>query len=232
MNKKGIFYENKNRNPSPDMLTAQDTPFPKKWLQILSFHLRKGGTLLDPTCGEKFLWKEYFRQSKHRGFHPLPKYEITFSDTKDFGDNIVSRFQDLDFTSKFDGIVFDSPYIFDADKTDKNKRDYGGYDHNFKHIQNLISDANSIFPSMLKDNCLLFFKCSDVFSIKEKKFYFCGSLWIQILDNFVLKDMHIIIYHNISGTAWQVKDRPCSIVNYTYLFVLNKKGKKDEGSVL
>jgi len=214
-----FFYKNKQRIKSSNMLTATDLPFSKKWNQVLKFHLPNGGKILDPTCGEKLIWKEYQKDSQRRFIiDEPPDYEIIFSDTGNLGGNIVSKFQDLDFTDEFDAIVFDPPYIFGAGKVE-DLRDYGGYTHSFGDIKQLVIDANRVFPSMLKEEGLLFFKCSDVFSLKEKKLYPCGSIWIYILDNFELKDIH----HHISGTAWQVKDRPCSIINYTYLFVFERR---------
>lgn len=126
-----------------------------------------------------------------------------------------------------DAIFFDPPYIFgNAQGSDERKEDYGEYHYGFSEVEEFIRKANEILPDCLKEKGLLLLKYTDVFSLKERKFYFCPPLWSQALSKFKAIDHYIIQHHHISPTAWQVKDRPCGIVNYTYLTVFRKGCKE------
>lgn len=128
-----------------------------------------------------------------------------------------------------DAIFFDPPYIFGRKKgNDVRSQDYGGYDYALEQVKDFITSANNNFPEFLKDKGLLFLKHTDVFSLEERKFYFCASIWPIILSNFKVIDHYIVPPHHISPTAWQVKNRPCGIVNYTYLTVFGKGGSHED----
>jgi len=205
-------------------VTLQTTlTFSQTLQRVLEFHLSEGATIIDPTPGEKHSWKYYLKEASKPSFLPLMKFNIIFIE-----DDISNFTKTRTFVRKnnqVDAIFFDPPYIFGhKKKQDPRREDYGGYHHTFKEIQELLNLANKTLPIFLKENGLLFFKYSDVFSLEERKFYLCASLWIQALNNFEVIDHYIIPHHHISPTAWQVKDRPCGIVNYTYLTVLKRKG--------
>jgi hypothetical protein len=194
-------------------LALQNKPFPQVFSQILDYHLEDNSKILDPTPGEGHSW-EWYNNKKENGFFKTKKYSIIIS---------LLDIKDIPINGKFDGIFFDPPFIFGLDKTkDKRDDDYGKYCHSFKDICNIISDGNKKFPNILQDDGKLFFKYTDVFSLKERKYYYCAGEWFTRMSNFKVIDHYIIQHHHITGTAWQVKNRPCGIVNYTYLTVLQK----------
>jgi hypothetical protein len=203
-------------------LSAADKAFPERLVEILNFHLpRENSRILDLTCGQKLSWKYYFeQQTKGLGI----KYQIIFSDIKDNGDqDFVCDFVDLDFRFLFDAIFFDPPFVFGLQKTtDRRSVEYGNYGGDYEEFVNLIGKANVKFPDLLKGNGLVFLKYSDNFTLKPRRYYH-SSLWLPLFTNFEIIDCFITLHHHISGTAWQVKDRPFSIGNYTYLAVMRKR---------
>ena len=203
-------------------LSAVNMSFPIKFVEILNFHLPADGKIiLDPTCGDKHSWKHYFNLQEQKGFFKMhQQYEIVFSDIKKMPNQNTNDFLDLKFDFLFDAIFFDPPYIFGGKQNnDPLEKNYGGYDGTYEDLIETIEKANNKFPLLLKEKGLLFFKCADVFSLSDRKYYH-NSLWTSLFCNFIIIDCFIIIHHHISGTAWQVKNRPCSIGNHTYLYVL------------
>ena len=210
-------------------LSAADKFFPVRLVEILDFYLHGDDfRILDPTCGDKLSWRYYFdlHRRKNEGFFcSCFSYEVYFSDIKrgEFQDEVI-LLQDLNFDFLFDAIFFDPPYIFGNKNTeDVRELQYGGYENTYDDFCSLLGKANDKFPSLLKENGLLFLKATDVFDLSQRK-YCHHSDWLSLFDNFVIVDCFITLHHHISGTAWQVKERPCSILNYTYLFVMRKKG--------
>jgi hypothetical protein len=43
------------------------------------------------------------------------------------------------------------------------------------------------------------------------------------LTNFRIVDAFIFTHHHMSPTAFQVKDRPCSVIMHTYFLVFQKR---------
>jgi hypothetical protein len=192
---------------------------------VLEFHLFKGAEIIDPTPGEKYSWEEYERR-KGKGFFPPMNFNIHF---------IPDDIDNFNFTADYvkrngptDAIFFDPPYIFHSKKKGQDVRkddrgdDYGGYHHDLSDVKRFMMNANEHFPDFLKEEGLLFLKYTDVFSLEERHFYFCAALWSNLFFNFHVIDHYIIRHHHISPTAWQVKNRPCGIVNYTYLTIFKK----------
>ena len=183
--------------------------------KILNFHVKSGNKILDPTCGKRYIWE---------GFVEFHKWAIVYSDIKDFGYNLVCDFRDLKFDFKFDGIVFDPPYFFGVDNSDdRREEDYGGYAHSYEELCNLMEQARDKFQQLLKDEGVLILKCQDMFHVKTRKFYPLHIIWVNLFSNtYCLKDIFIYKYHRVSPTAYQVKDRPCNIINHTYFLVFQK----------
>lgn len=201
-------------------------PFDKVLYQVLSFHLPEGATILDPTPGEKYSWKYYLKETKKSSFFPLKKFNIHF--IPDDIDNFNLTTAHVKEKGAADAVFFDPPYIFGAIGQgrawgDDRQEDYGGYNYGFSEVEEFMKKANEILPDCLKEKGLLLLKYTDVFSLKERKFYFCPPLWSQALSKFKAIDHYIIRHSHISPTAWQVKNRPCGICNYTYLTVFQKK---------
>jgi len=205
-------------------ITALQTKinFSQTLQRILEFHLFEGASIIDPTPGEKYSWQYYLKEQRKSGFFPQMKFNLHFID--DDIHHFANTENHVQEYGKADAIFFDPPYIFgSAWGQDVRRGDYGEYHHTFGDVANFLTNANLTFPDFLKEEGLLFLKYTDVFSLKERKFYFCASLWPPLFSNFEVIDHYIIPHHHISPTAWQVKNRPCGIVNYTYLTVFRKE---------
>ena len=194
--------------------------------EILTFHIppSKDKTILDPTCGKKHLWVEFFKPDLN-GNIKLEKYgRIVFSDIVNYGQEIVSNIKDLNFDIQFDGIVYDPPYFFGyADSKDPRREDYGDYIQTYDDLLWFMDIANEKFPLWLKDDGKLIVKCADQFQTEERKFYPHHYTWIHKLTNFNIIDLFIFIHHRLSPTAFQVKKRPCSVIMHTYFLVFEKR---------
>jgi len=193
--------------------------------EILTFHIPPSTKkkILDPTCGKKYLWTEFVKTDLH-GKSKLDRYgKIIFSDVKDYGQEIISDVKDLEFDLKFDGIIYDPPYFFGyKGSTDPRRKDYGDYIQSYEDLLWFMDVANTKFPEWLKEDGKLIVKCADQYQTKERKFYPHHYTWIQRLSNFDLIDLFIFIHHRLSPTAFQVKNRPCSVIMHTYFLVFKK----------
>lgn len=194
--------------------------------EILTFHipLSKEKIILDPTCGKKHLWVELEKKDLH-GKSTIEEYKkVIFSDIVDYGQEIVSNIKDLNFDMKFDGIIFDPPYFFGyKGSTDPRRKDYGDYHQTYEDLLWFMDFANSKFPDWLKDDGKLIVKCADQYQTKERRFYAHHHTWIDKLSNFEITDLNLFIHHRMSPTAFQVKNRPCSVIMHTYFLTFNKK---------
>lgn len=194
--------------------------------EILEFHMppSKNIRILDPTCGKKHLWVDFYRKTLH-GELPIERYgEVVFSDVVDYGQEIVSDINDLDFDKKFNCIIYDPPYFFGyKGSKDPRRQDYGGYIQTYDDLIWFMNIANEKFPTWLVDDGKLILKCADQYQTKERKFYAHHNTWINKLSNFEIVDLLLFTHHRISPTAFQVKDRPCSVIMHTYFLVFNKR---------
>ena len=193
--------------------------------EIITFHIppSKKTKILDPTCGKRYLWVELLKTDLH-GKSKIDDYgEVVFSDIVDYGQEIVSNIKDLHFNIRFDGVVYDPPYFFGyKGSTDPRRKDYGDYAQNYEELIWFMEIANEKFPDWLKDNGKLIVKCADQYQTKERKFYPHHYTWIQKLTNFNIIDQLIFIHHRLSPTAFQVKNRKCSVIMHTYFLVFEK----------
>ena len=193
--------------------------------EILNFHIppSKDKRILDPTCGKKYLWTEFLKTDL-RGKSKIDDYDdVIFSDIVDYGQEIVSDIKDLEFDTRFDGIIYDPPYFFGyKGSSDPRRKDYGDYIQTYEDLFWFMDIANEKFPKWLKDEGKLIVKCADQYQTKERKFYPHHYTWIKKLNNFILIDLSIFIHHRLSPTAFQVENRPCSVIMHTYFLVFQK----------
>ncbi len=198
----------------------------KYFYDILTFHIPPSSdtTILDPTCGKRHLWDEFLKPTL-MGKTRLEEYgKVVFSDIVDFGYNHISSIENLSFDYQFDGIVYDPPYFFGYEGSDDPRReDYGDYIQDYESFLWFIDTANTIFPDLLKGDGKLIVKCADQYQTKERKFYPHHYEWIKRLTNFENIDLNIFIHHRLSPTAFQVKDRPCSVIMHTYFLTFQKR---------
>lgn len=201
------------------ILALQNAPFSYILRMVIDYHLPEKSRILDPTCGLKLSWSKYLDDSKKANimFYKPKQYEITFVDKKEGMELKEIECKD------FDAVYFDPPFIFGLkSSTDERCEAYGDYHHTFEGVKDLFELGNKVFYGVLKEKGLLFLKYTDVFSFTEKKYYHCSSIWPTMFSHFEVIDHYIIQHHNINPTAYQVKDRGCGIVNYTYLTVFRK----------
>lgn len=194
--------------------------------EILEFHIppSKNVRILDPTCGKKHLWVNFY-STNLLGKTPIEQYEeIIFSDKVDYGQALISDINALSFEKPFNGIVYDPPYFFGYKGSDDPRRqDYGDYLQTYEDLIWFMDIANEKFPSWLKPKGKLIVKCADQYQTQERKFYPHHNNWINKLSNFNIVDFLIFTHHRISPTAFQVKDRPCSVIMHTYFLIFKKR---------
>ena len=194
--------------------------------EILEFHVlpSKEIKILDPTCGKKHLWTDFYELNLD-GSIPINNYgEIVFSDIVDYGQEIVSDIRNLEFNDPFHCIVYDPPYFFGyRGSNDPRRNDYGDYIQNYDDLVWFMDFANERFTDWLTDNGKLIVKCADQYQTKERKFYCHHNTWINKLSNFEIIDLMMFTHHRISPTAFQVKNRPCSVIMHTYFLVFQKR---------
>jgi hypothetical protein len=198
----------------------------KYFADILTFHIppSQDKRILDPTCGKRYLWSELMSTTLS-GKRRIDEYgDVLFSDIIDFGYNQVSSVADLQFDEPFDGIIYDPPYFFGYEGSDDPRRDdYGNYIQDYDSFLWFIETANNVFPHLLKNTGKLIVKCADQYQTKERKFYAHHYEWIKRLSNFEITDLNVFVHHRMSPTAFQVKDRPCSVIMHTYFLTFLKK---------
>ena len=194
--------------------------------EILEFHIppSKDVRILDPTCGKKHLWVNFYAADL-LGKTPFDEYgEIIFSDKVDYNQEIVSDVDDLIFEKPFNGIIYDPPYFFGYQGSDDPRRqDYGDYIQTYEDLLWFMDIANEKFPDWLTSEGKLIVKCADQYQTNERKFYAHHHTWINRLSNFQIIDLLIFTHHRISPTAFQVKNRPCSVIMHTYFLVFNNR---------
>jgi hypothetical protein len=207
---------------------------PDKFAEIMKFHFPPNPEtiILDPTCGKRYIWETILRNAsvpyydlngdKIKGF----PWNIVFSDIEDFGYNTVSDVLDLKLPYLGNGIIYDPPYFFDSEVTsekDDRRDDYGNYGQSYESLIWFMDVANNRFPKLLTEDGKLILKCSDQYNVKDRTFYPLHITWINHLTNFELIDLYVCLYHKLTPTAFQVKDRPCSVIMHTYFLVFKRR---------
>lgn len=201
-------------------------PLSEYFKELLTFHVPPPAKVLDPTCGMKHLWSEFpFMLRTLRGPAIFTQYNITFADIRDLGQEVVSDFRDLDYGPVFDAIVFDPPYLYGYfDSPDERESDYGGYSQDFTDLLNLMHSSSSLHE-MLKPGGKIVLKCSDMYDTKKRKFMDLHFLWNDMWrgNDLRMVDFNVYPHHHLNPLAFQVKDRPTSVVMHTY-FMWYQKG--------
>lgn len=215
----------------PLSINPGNKKLPDYFQEIIRFHFPKNENMriLDPTCGEKYLWSDFGQSRLNLDLSSekmFEDYEIVFSDIRDLGQEIVCDVKNLreNVEGLFDGIIYDPPYLFGVESVnDERDESYGGkYDQTYDELIWFMEIGNQVFPSLLNSEGKLIVKCQDQFHPKKRRFYPHHITWINKLEDFNLIDLFIHKYTRVSPTAYQVKDRPCSIIAHTYFLVFEK----------
>lgn len=198
-------------------------PFARAFCNILNFHLKDGDKIIDMTYGEGYSWKQYHSDNRMTqfGFRRRKVYDLSIYK----GD--VYKYKERKDVM-YNAVYFDPPYFFEANAS----KDARSVEYNINgflrvDIEKLIRFANKMFPTILRKDGLVFFKYADNFSVKRKEYSFGPLLWLPLFTNFDVVDNYIIPHHHIKPTAWQVKNRGCSISAYSYLTVLRMRKCKE-----
>ncbi len=181
---------------------------------IFTFHVQEGSSVLDPTCGECLSWERV----------DIFDYDITFSDIKKpYEQDLFDLLEDYpEYKNHFDAIYYDPPYFIDVVKSNDARQDgYAGTEQDLKKYMDAI---NYPLNSMLKPNGKLILKCSDQYIVKTREFKLWHYDWIDYLKGAMLEPVDFFVYHynHVSPTAYQVKDRPASVISHTYYIVAQK----------
>jgi len=195
-------------------ISVKDGKLSERFLEVLKLHVppSKDKVILDPTCGKRYLWQGI----------PYEKLygKVIFFDIRDYGQGMIQDLFTYKPKIKFDAIIYDPPYLFGyKGSKDPRRKDYGDYCQSYNDLLKFMTFANSEFPKWLKEDGKLIVKCSDQFHVKERKFYPLHITWVNTLSNFELIDIMIYQHHRISPTAFQVKNRPCSVIMHTYFLI-------------
>ena len=198
-----------------------DMPFSKAFLRIVMFHFPHGGRLWDPTWGTARAWADYLRLRDRPGLgtSQIPPLDIVHGDIKDGQD-----FREACYKNEFDGCFFDPPYIWSGKNSlDRRADDYGGYESPKEELQELVRKGFIVIHRALKPQGKLLFKYTDVFDLSRRKFNLGSEVWNIPPKGFQAIDHFIIRHRNLNPLAWAVKNRPCSVNNYSYLTILERK---------
>jgi len=184
---------------------------------LLKLHVKPWHEILDPTAGSRLLWEGI----------PLDKYHVYFSDIQGDNGNIKMDLREagLRFAlGSFDAVVFDPPYFIGKSKTKDPREDkYGGYVQSYEELRQFIQMCTHPIWHLLKPGGKLIVKCSDQYSVPERKIYTHHIDWaIKMQEHYEIVDIMIYRHHRISPTAFQVKNRPCSVIMHTY-FIVGRK---------
>lgn len=191
---------------------------------LLKLHLdlAKSPLILDPTCGEKHLWEGIAYTEYPRRIEGQP--QVVFRDADPTKSWIAQDVRKMTFTKLFDAVIFDPPYFFGQESSsDPRQNDYGGYHQSLADLHSLIMDGTERCFESLKPGGKFILKCADQYHVPSRKFYPLHYDWMDAVQLFMkLVDIQIYVYHRVSPTAYQVKARPCSVINHTYFLVFEK----------
>lgn len=193
--------------------------------QLLQLHVPEGAKILDPTAGSRLLWKNILFEDELNLGLGAP-YDITFSDIKEGDGNLQqnlarARMDRPEWFDAFDCCVYDPPYLIGENETsDPREGEYGTYAYSLADLEMYMGLVHTVIPSFLKPGGKLILKCSDQFVVPERKFYLHHYDWLTyMMRAFDIIDLMIYRHHRMSPTAFQVKQRPCSVIMHTYYLV-------------
>lgn len=182
--------------------------------EILALHFPLKSHILDPTYGDGLMWSDGL----------LWQYEVASSDIKPpYSQDLFKLTDDHpDLIGRFDGILYDPPYMVGVAKSDDERQDaYGGYAGTEQDLKRYMGALTDPLPKLLKHNGKLILKCADQYVVSERKFYPRHIAWCNALiaGGFNIIDFYVYRYHHISPTAFQVKERPAAVVVHSYFIV-------------
>jgi methylase of polypeptide subunit release factors len=123
----------------------------------------------------------------------------------------------------FDVAFFDPPYFCDVDQSDDPRQQaYGGYAVAPAMLARYVAFAQQL-PTFLKPGGKAIVKCGDQFHVKSRTLMLHHVDWIASLrQTMQVVDFYVYRYHRGNPTAYQVKDRPCSVITHTYFIVAQR----------
>lgn len=191
--------------------------------KLMELHVPQSSKILDPTAGGRLLWANIVSDEPSIF---APYYDITFSDIKELPNTEQQNLSRVrvdrpQWFDAFDAVVYDPPYFIGASDTDDPREEnYGTYDYSPSDLEEYMRLTHTVIPDLLKPRGKLILKCSDQFVVAERKFYLHHFEWLRYMQMaFEIVDVMIYRYHRMSPTAFQVKNRPCSVIVHSYFFV-------------
>ncbi len=155
--------------------------------------------------------------------------EVVYSDLRpDIGDSQdIFRIKEErpEWEGAFSMVVYDPPYFVNVRKSkDPRENQYGGYDMTQGRLLRYMQWTGHTAPWLLRKGGKLIVKCADQYVVKERRLRLWHTEWLRFVGAaFDIVDLFVYPYHRVSPTAYQVKDRPSSIISHTYLIVGQKK---------
>ena len=201
---------------------------------VYDFHRgRRRGNTLDPTCGERLWWGDQPPDSPQPPIQPrrpdVPDH-VLCSDAIEFpGCEEQSLFSIKELRPEWEGafsmVVYDPPYFVNVNRSkDPRENQYGGYSMTEGRLLDYMRWTATTAPWLLNKNGKIIVKCADQYIVKDRRLRLWHTNWIQhIHHSFDIVDLFVYPYHRVSPTAYQVKDRPSSIIAHTYLIVGQKR---------
>lgn len=185
---------------------------------VLSFHVPAGSSVLDPCCGQSIWWDPRTLSAyKVTRSDILPPYEL---------DLFHALSHHPDWERAYDCVVYDPPYLVDAvAHADPREAAYGGYNITEQDLADYMRAMHYPIRDLLKPGGKIIVKCQDQYMSKERCFKTRHLEWMLRLQlyKFDLIDFYVYRYHRASPTAYQVKDRPCSVICHSYMIVASKQ---------
>lgn len=193
--------------------------------KVLRMHMPAGSNILDPTAGTHLLWKSILFPGEP--FAGDPEYNVTFTDINggegNEQQNLARAVYDRpQWLRTFDCVVYDPPYFIGEHSP--REEQYGTYAYSEQDLLMYMSLVHTVIPQLLMPKGKVIVKCSDQYVVSERKFYPHHLGWASsMLNEFSIADIMIYRHHRMSPTAFQVKDRPCSVVMHSYFLIGVKK---------
>jgi len=201
----------------------------RAFVELLKLHIQPGSLILDPTAGSHLLWQAYTEADNDLIKDIDPPYEIKFSDIKGGEENIIQNLAFVqedwpEWEESFDCVVYDPPYLIGENATnDPREEKYGAYCFSEEDLKAYMAYIPRQIRWLLKPKGRLILKCSDQYVVSQRKFYPHHYEWMRrMVLSFTIIDIMIYRHHRMSPTAFQVKNRPCSVVMHTYYIVGEK----------
>ncbi len=200
----------------------------KAFRTVYDFHRgRRRGDTLDPTCGDRLWWG---RQTNPDAVSYAVPDHVLCSDALPFKgctqQNLFGiKDQRPEWEGAFSMVVYDPPYFVNVNKSkDPRENLYGGYDMSMNRLFDYMRWTYNTAPWLLNANGKIIVKCADQYVVKDRELKLWHMNWVNYIgEAFDIVDLFVYPYHRVSPTAYQVKDRPSSIIAHTYFIVGQKR---------